>query len=164
MQSFTSLSPSPLPLRSKQQKKTRKAIASTGNPTKAAVSAGAVLTPGRYTVVPTCTGCISGDDRGKGQSAAAKTKGTGHASETKEGQAGGEGADINGGVEKNEGQKGEERDGEDGDGGDEGKGEEMSASSFDRRDVLAALGDMFDDLDADCDGVLAREEVKERMG
>lgn len=149
-----------------------------------------MLTPGRYVVVPTCTGgCISGDERGKKlqRSAAGTTGRQRHAPQTtadEQQQPVGEGVGISSGAEGggdgpltvSEEQGGEEGrdgdgDGDGGDGDDDGDGDENDGGgdgdeggrarhSFDRPDVLAALGDMFDGLDADCDGVLSREEVK----
>lgn len=140
-----------------------KATASTGNPGKASVSTGAVLAPGRYVVVPTCTGCLARDDRVRPNTAAGVT-GHGHASGTADEQPTGAGADTNGGDEGPTPIEEQEREEEGGYGDDEGEGgeggvEERPACSFDRPDLLAALGDMFDGLDADCDGVLSREEV-----
>eukprot|EP00903_Cladosiphon_okamuranus_P014507 g13456.t1 len=139
-----------------------KAIASTGNPAKAAVSAGAVLTPGRYVVVPTCTGCLCCREDGSKSPSAGGAKDRDHASETRaDGKPVGEGVDMNGGGEGPSATgEHETEEGRDGDGGEDKGGDgERSASSFDRPDVLAALGDMFDGLDADCDGVLSREEL-----
>ena len=134
-----------------------------------------MLTPGRYVVVPTCTGgCISGDERGKKlqRSAAGTTGRQRHAPQTtadEQQQPVGEGVGISSGAEGggdgpltvSEEQGGEEgRDGDENDGGGDGDEGGRARHSFDRPDVLAALGDMFDGLDADCDGVLSREEVK----
>lgn len=154
-----------MPPRGQQRTRPIQAVASTGNPAKAAVSAGAVLTPGRYVVVPTCTGCLCRRDLGKSPSAEG-SKDRDHASETTvDRDPVGEGVDKNDGGERptatteQETEEGADGDGDE-DGGREGGDGDRPAYSFDRPDVLAALGDMFDGLDADCDGVLSREEVK----
>lgn len=126
-----------------------------------------MLTPGRYVVVPSCTGCLSGEAHDKAHSAVG-TKDGRNASETRDGQGAGGGAGITGegeGAAASEEQKREEgghgdKNVEESDEGNEDESTRSSASSFDRPDVLEALGDMFNGLDADCDGVLSREEVK----
>ncbi|CAM9131063.1 unnamed protein product [Scytosiphon promiscuus] len=160
-------------------------VASTGNPAQAVVSAGAVLTPGRYVVVPSHTGCLTfGDGSGKARSQAGpKTKhhlgqseGDRH-SRTNVALPGVTGEDrlspemaekekkqpLSGescrGVWGSEPSAGKAKASREWLRGEEDQDEESGESPFDRPDVLAGLMAMFDGLDTDCDGVLCREEL-----
>lgn len=90
-----------------------------------------MLSPGTYAVVPSYTGCID-EER---YAAGAKPVEDKH---------------IPGAPIPNYGDERKLRHGSAGD---------ISSSSF-PKGVILALGELFDGLDADCDGVLCREEVR----
>lgn len=119
------------------------------------VSTGAVLTPGRYVVVPSCTGCTAGDSDPNACSEVGTQK------RTPVGMtANGSPQQLSVGDEDStwrfEGEKETvtkmrwEND------------EAEEETSFDCPGVLSGLKDMFWGLDADCDGVLSRDEVREQ--
>ncbi|CAN0278766.1 unnamed protein product [Pylaiella littoralis] len=134
------------------------AIASTGNPAQAVASAGAVLTPGRYVVVPSCAGCTVGDSRENGYSEASPRKARLLGMMTRRGspwRSLGGGDDSICRFESRKATVTETRWEEE----EEEEEDEEDESSFDCPDVLSGLKDMFWGLDADCDGVLSREEL-----
>lgn len=108
---------------------TKQAVASIGNPTGGtAATVGAVLTRGRYVVVPTYAGGLAEEAREKREAGIEKE----YPRSTK-------------GVHN----------------GDYTGREERGCFPA---NVVAALMVMFDNLDADCDGVLCREEVRVEIG
>lgn len=105
-------------------------VASTGNPAHATATARAVLDRGNYLVIPTSIGCIS--------NGVAEEEGRSFLRDRAESSS----AIVGSGDcrERRASERGEDEGG-------------FSAA------VETALGRMFSSLDADCDGVLSREEV-----
>ncbi|CAN0342268.1 unnamed protein product [Ectocarpus sp. 12 AP-2014] len=148
-------------------------VASTGNPSQASVSTGAVLSPGRYVVIPSYTGCVTTSQALQGYSEVG-TKNKHPVGVNKNVPLGKDEAphqDSNSGyllrtAESNPRETSNEKMWREGTGAKKGReGEEDSKKeaelglSFDQPEILKGLMAMFEGLDADCDGVLCREEL-----
>ncbi|CBJ26976.1 conserved unknown protein [Ectocarpus siliculosus] len=148
-------------------------VASTGNPAQASVSTGTVLFPGRYVVIPSYTGCVTKDQALQGNSelgnknnhpvgvdnndplgkdeAPHQDSNSGHPLRTAESNPRETSNEKTWreGAEAKKGREGEE----------DSKKEAEVGLSFDQPEILKGLMTMFEGLDADCDGVLCREEL-----
>ncbi|CAM9417203.1 unnamed protein product, partial [Ectocarpus sp. 13 AM-2016] len=142
---------------------------------QASVSTGAVLSPGRYVVIPSYTGCVTKSQaQGYSEVGTKNNHPVGVYNNVPLGKDEAPHQDSNSGhllrtAESTPRQTGNEKMWREGAGAKKGReGEEDSKKeaelrlSFDQPEILKGLMAMFEGLDADCDGVLCREEVRAR--
>lgn len=119
---------------------------------------GAVLTPGRYLVVPALIPDLRAHHKDRRPGVVETLDLDNQPPRVAEGQSKGGETAANGAAEDAvsmpDGQRKRIERQEQGD-------EQGAVSSFDRPDVMSGLASMFEGLDTDCDGVLSRDEVQD---